>query len=78
ALEAFVHGAMCMSFSGRCLLSRYLTGRDANRGACAQPCRWKWQLTEEHRPNQHFDIGEDADGSYILIANDLCTAPFLD
>ncbi|MEG2698289.1 MAG: U32 family peptidase [Ruthenibacterium sp.] len=78
ALEAFVHGAMCMSFSGRCLLSRYLTGRDANRGACAQPCRWKWQLTEEHRPNQHFDIGEDADGSYILNANDLCTAPFLD
>ncbi|MEG0910920.1 MAG: U32 family peptidase [Ruthenibacterium sp.] len=77
-LEAFVHGAMCMSFSGRCLLSRYLTGRDANRGACTQPCRWKWQLSEEHRPNQHFDIGENEDGSYILNADDLCTAPFID
>ena len=57
-LEAFVHGAMCMSVSGRCLLSHYLTGRDANRGECTQPCRWKWQLTEEHRPGQAFEVGE--------------------
>lgn len=77
-IEAFVHGAMCMSFSGRCLLSHYLAGRDANRGECTQPCRWKWQLTEEHRPHQHFDIGEDENGSYILNADDLCTAPFID
>ena len=56
-LEAFVHGAMCMSVSGRCLLSHYLTGRDANRGECTQPCRWKWQLTEEHRPGQAFEVG---------------------
>lgn len=76
-LEAFVHGAMCMSVSGRCLLSHYLTGRSANRGECTQPCRWKWHLSEEHRPGQQFDIGEDEDGSYILNANDLCAAPFL-
>ena len=58
-LEAFVHGAMCVSFSGRCLLSNYLTGRDANRGRCAQPCRWKYGLTESKRPGQVFDITED-------------------
>ncbi len=77
-LEAFVHGAMCMSFSGRCLLSHYLSGRDANRGECTQPCRWKWHLMEEHRPEHYFEIGEDEGGSYILNANDLCTAPFID
>ena len=77
-LEAFVHGAMCMSVSGRCLLSHYLTGRDANRGECTQPCRWKWQLTEEHRPGQAFEVGETEEGSYILNADDLCTAPFID
>lgn len=78
-LEAFVHGAMCVSFSGRCLLSNYLTGRDANRGECAQPCRWKYSLVEEHRPGQYMEIGESEDnGSYILNANDLCTAPFID
>lgn len=71
-LEAFIHGAMCMSVSGRCLLSSYLTGRDANRGACAQPCRWSYRLVEEKRPGQYFPIGEDARGSYILNANDLC------
>ena len=77
-IEAFVHGAMCMSFSGRCLLSHYLTGRDANRGECAQPCRWKWQLSEEHREGRFYDIGENEDGgSYIMNANDLCTAPFI-
>ncbi len=77
-LEAFVHGAMCMSFSGRCLLSHYLSNRDANKGQCTQPCRWKWHMTEEHRPNHHFEINEDETGSYILNANDLCTAPFID
>ena len=74
-LEAFVHGAMCMSVSGRCLLSNYLAGRDANRGQCAQPCRWKYYLTEETRPGQLYEIGEGEGGSYILNANDLCTAP---
>ena len=73
-LEAFVHGAMCMSVSGRCLLSNYLTGRDANRGQCAQPCRWKYYLTEETRPGQLYELGEGEGGSYILNANDLCTA----
>lgn len=77
-LEAFVHGAMCMSFSGRCLLSHYLTGRDANRGECTQPCRWEWQMTEPYRPNAPLTIGEEEGGSYILNANDLCTAPFID
>lgn len=77
-LEAFVHGAMCMSVSGRCLLSHYLTGRDANRGECTQPCRWKWFLSEEHRPGRMFEIGQTEEGSYILNADDLCTAPFLD
>ena len=77
-VEVFVHGAMCMSVSGRCLLSQYLTGRDANRGACTQPCRWKYYLVEENRPGQYMPIGENEEGSYILNANDLCTAPFLD
>ena len=77
-IEAFVHGAMCMSVSGRCLLSNYMAGRDANRGQCAQPCRWKYYLVEENRPGQYMPIGENEDGSYILNANDLCTAPFLD
>ena len=69
-LEAFVHGAMCVSFSGRCLLSNYLTGRDANRGECAQPCRWKYHLVEEKRPGQYFEITEDG-GTYILNSRDL-------
>ena len=77
-LEAFVHGAMCMSVSGRCLLSSYMTGRSGNRGECAQPCRWKYYLVEENSPGQYMPIGENEDGSYILNANDLCTAPFLD
>lgn len=71
-LECFVHGAMCVSFSGRCLLSNYLTGRDSNRGDCAQPCRWAFSLTEEKRPGQYFPI-EDRDGAtYILNSKDLC------
>ncbi len=72
ALETFVHGAMCVSFSGRCLLSNYLAGRDANRGECAQPCRWKYHLVEEKRPDEAFDITEDDGGTYILNSNDLC------
>ena len=72
ALETFVHGAMCVSFSGRCLLSNYLAGRDANRGKCAQPCRWKYHLVEEKRPDEAFDITEDDGGTYILNSNDLC------
>ena len=70
-LEAFVHGAMCVSFSGRCLLSNYLTGRDANRGECAQPCRWKYHLVEEKRPGQYFEISEDG-GTYIFNSRDMC------
>ena len=70
-LEAFVHGAMCVSFSGRCLLSNYLTGRDSNRGQCAQPCRWKYHLVEETRPGEFFDITED-NGTFILNSNDMC------
>ena len=77
-IEAFVHGAMCMSVSGRCLLSNYMAGRDANRGQCAQPCRWKYYLSEETRPGQLYEIGENENGSYILNANDMCTAPFID
>lgn len=71
-LEVFVHGAMCISFSGRCLLSNYMTGRDANRGQCAQPCRWNYCLVEEKRPGQYFPVFEDETGSYILNAKDLC------
>ena len=69
-LEAFVHGAMCVSFSGRCLLSNYLTGRDANRGQCAQPCRWKYSLVEETRPGEYFPIVEDG-GTYIMNSRDM-------
>ncbi len=76
-LEAFVHGAMCVSFSARCLLSSYMTGRDANRGDCAQPCRWSYSLMEEKRPGQHFDITQTDKGTYILNANDLCMAEHL-
>ena len=76
-IEAFVHGAMCMSVSGRCLLSNYMAGRDGNRGQCAQPCRWKYALLEEKRPGEYFEIGENEEGSYILSAEDLCAGPFL-
>ncbi len=71
-LEAFVHGAMCISYSGRCLLSNYLTGRDANRGECAQPCRWKYSLVEETRPNEYLPVLEDERGTYIFNSKDLC------
>ncbi|WP_094603379.1 U32 family peptidase [Sporomusa silvacetica] len=71
-LEAFVHGAMCMSYSGRCLISNYLTGRDANRGECAQPCRWKYHLMEESRPGVYLPVVEDERGTYIFNSKDLC------
>ena len=71
-IEALVHGAMCVSFSGRCLLSNYLAGRDANHGACAQPCRWKYALMEEKRPGEYFPIEEDDGGAYIMNSRDLC------
>lgn len=71
-IEAFVHGSMCVSYSGRCLLSNYMTGRDANRGACAQPCRYKYYLVEEKRPGEYFPIVEDDKGSYIMNSKDLC------
>ena len=77
-LECFVHGAMCMSFSGRCLLSDYFVGRSANRGECAQPCRWSYYLMEEKRPGQYFPVFEDERGSYILNAKDLCLIESLD
>lgn len=71
-IEVFAHGAMCVSFSGRCLLSNYLTGRDGNRGACAQPCRWKYSLMEETRPGQYIPVVEEDGATYILNARDLC------
>ena len=77
-IEAFVHGAMCVSFSGGCLLSAYLTGRNANKGECAQPCRWKYSLMEEKRPGQYFPIADDEYGSYILNAKDMCMIEHLD
>ncbi len=77
-IEAFVHGAMCVSFSGRCLLSQYMINRDANRGECAQPCRWNYYLMEEKRPGQYFKLEEDDQGSYILNAKDLCMIEHID
>jgi putative protease len=71
-LEVFIHGSMCVSYSGRCLLSTAMTGRSANAGHCAQPCRWTYRLVEEKRPGEYFPIGEDAQGSYILNSRDLC------
>lgn len=71
-LEVFVHGAMCISYSGRCLLSNYLAGRDANKGDCAHPCRWKYYLTEEKRPGEYFPISENERGTFIFNSKDLC------
>lgn len=71
-IEAFVHGAMCMSYSGRCLLSNFMVGRDANRGSCTHPCRWKYSLVEEKRPGEYYPIEEDERGSYIMNSRDLC------
>ena len=71
-IETFMHGAMCMSYSGRCLLSNYMTGRDANMGDCAQPCRYKYHLVEEKRPGEYFPIEEHEEGTFILNSKDLC------
>lgn len=71
-IECFVHGAMCVSFSGRCLISSYMTGRDANHGDCAQPCRWKYHLFEENREGQYFPVEETSDGTYLYNSRDLC------
>lgn len=76
-LEVFVHGAMCMAYSGRCLLSNFLTGRDANRGACAQSCRWKYVVMEEKRPGEYFPIEEDARGTHIFNSKDLCLIHYI-
>lgn len=77
-IEAFVHGAMCVSFSGRCLLSQYLTARDPNRGQCAQPCRWGYYLMEEKRDGMYFPIFEDEKGTYILNSKDMCMLDHID
>lgn len=77
-IEAFVHGAMCIAISGRCLLSNYMTGRDANRGDCAQACRWKYKLVEEKRPDEYFPIYEDEHGTHIFNSKDLCSIEFID
>ncbi len=71
-IETFGHGAMCVSYSGRCLLSNYMTGRDSNRGACAQPCRYQYALVEEKRPGEYFPVFEDEKGTYILNSKDMC------
>lgn len=71
-IESFVHGAMCISYSGRCLLSHFLTGRDANQGACTHPCRWKYSVVEEKRPGEYFPVEEDDRGTYIFNSKDLC------
>lgn len=77
-LETFVHGAMCVSYSGRCLLSNYMTGRDSNRGACAQPCRYQYALVEEKRPGEYFPVFEDEKGTYIMNSRDMCMIDHLD
>ena len=77
-LEIFVHGAMCISYSGRCYLSHYLTGRDGNKGACTHSCRWKYSLMEEKRPGEFFEVDEDSRGAYIMNSKDLCLLPYLD
>ena len=77
-IEAFVHGAMCVSYSGRCLLSNYMTGRDSSRGACAQPCRYQYALMEEKRPGEYFPIEEDEKGTYILNSRDMCMIDHLE
>ena len=77
-LETFVHGASCMAYSGRCMLSAYLTGRSGNRGECAQPCRWKYAVMEEKRPGEYFPVEEDERGTYLFSARDLCLMPILE
>lgn len=76
-IEAFIHGAMCISYSGRCLLSNYMTGRDSNKGACSHPCRWKYQLVEEKRPGEYYPVYEDERGTYIFNSKDLCMIEYI-
>ncbi len=76
-IETFVHGAMCISYSGRCLLSNYLTGRDANHGECAHPCRWKYYLMEETRPGEYMPVFENERGTYIYNSKDLCMIEYI-
>lgn len=76
-IESFVHGAMCISYSGRCLLSNYFTGRDANHGACTHPCRWKYAIVEESRPGEYLPINEDDRGTYIFNSKDLCMIEYI-
>ena len=77
-IEAFVHGAMCMSYSGRCMISSFLVNRSGNRGGCAQPCRWSYHLVEQKRPNEFFQVVEDEKGTAILSSHDMCAVSFLD
>ncbi|MCH9276426.1 U32 family peptidase [Bifidobacterium amazonense] len=77
-IECFVHGAMCMAFSGRCLFSNYLTGRDGNHGECAQPCRWKYSIVEEKRPGQYFPIEQTEEGAYLFNSQDMCMLDHID
>lgn len=77
-LEAFVHGAMCISYSGRCLLSNYMAGRDSNQGQCAHPCRWKYFLMEEQRPGEYMPVFENERGTFIYNSKDLCMLPYVD
>ncbi|MBR2041625.1 MAG: U32 family peptidase [Oscillospiraceae bacterium] len=77
-IEAFVHGAMCMAYSGRCMISSYLVNRSGNRGGCAQPCRWNYHLVEMKRPNEFFQVEEDEKGTAILSSHDMCAVTFLD
>lgn len=76
-IETFIHGAMCISYSGRCLLSNYFTGRDANQGACTHPCRWKYAVVEEKRPNEYFPVYENERGTYIFNSKDLCMIEYI-
>lgn len=76
-IEAFMHGAMCISYSGRCLLSSYFTGRDANKGACTHPCRWKYSIVEEKRPGEYLPVEEDDRGTYIFNSKDLCMIEYI-
>ena len=76
-IETFVHGASCMAYSGRCMLSAYLTGRSGNRGECAQPCRWQYAVMEEKRPGEYLPVAEDEKGTYLFSARDLCLMPLL-
>lgn len=76
-IESFIHGAMCMSYSGRCLLSNYMTGRDANQGACSHPCRWKYSIVEEQRPGEYMQVYENERGTYIFNSKDLCMIEYI-